>query len=68
MLRSTVESSNVHSVAWENDTLYVTFKRNMVTYRYPGAPITTYNEMVEAPSPGKYLNANVIPRFVGTPL
>lgn len=68
MLRSDVESSNIKSVAWENEALFVTFKRTGVTYRYSGVPLSTYNEMVEAPSPGKYLNSHVVDRYVGTPV
>ena len=58
MLKSSVVSSNIQGVGWENDTLFVWFKTGKV-YKYFKVPVTIYNELVSAPSVGRYFNEAV---------
>jgi len=53
-----VESSNVKSVGYENNTLIVLFK-NGGLYKYIDIPETVYDELLLAESIGKYLNTEV---------
>lgn len=55
---TSVESSNLSGVAWENETLFVRFKNNKV-YAYDGVPHSEYTALVTAPSVGKYLNSTI---------
>lgn len=65
MLQTKVTSSNIDSVAWENETLYITFKRGD-TYKYDEVSLDVYNQMVEASSVGKFFIANVRDNFTAT--
>lgn len=56
-----VKSSNIRSVAWEDDTLEVIF-RSGARYRYSGVPEERYDELVVAKSPGGYLHRVIKPR------
>ena len=62
MLKTDVVSSNIHSVGWEDNYLFVWFKTARV-YRYAGVPVTIYNELVGAPSAGKFLNSHIKPFY-----
>ena len=58
-----VNSSNLSSVGYENGVLYITFHHGG-TYWYQGVPKTVYDELINAPSHGKYFHAfikNVYP-------
>lgn len=48
-----VVSSNVVSVGWSNNRLYVDFKRG--SYVYKDVPEKVYNELLAAESKGKYM-------------
>lgn len=52
-----VRSSNVQGVSYEPDsqTLHVQFT-NGSEYAYHGVPASEYAELMDAPSPGGYLN------------
>lgn len=63
MMRSAVDSSNISEVMWENETLFVLFKKNGITGAYYGVPAEKYNELISAPSAGKYLNSEIKPFF-----
>lgn len=63
MMRSAVESSNVAEVMWENETLFVLFKKNGITGAYDGVPVEKYNGMIAAPSAGGYLNSEIKPFY-----
>lgn len=65
MLQTSVQSSNIKSVAWQSDTLYITFHSGC-TYRYEGVRIDTYNALVEAPSVGKFFHSDIKPNYVAT--
>lgn len=56
-----VVSSNVARIGWDNNSLYVDFKNG--SYEYKNVPKRIYNEMLEAESKGKYLNAHVKGRY-----
>ena len=56
-------SSNVESVGWLNESLYVKFQRNNTLYRYDGVERAVYDEALKADSIGKYLVANVKDKY-----
>ena len=56
-------SSNVESVGWLNESLYVKFQHNQTLYRYDGVEKTVYDEALKADSVGKYLVANVKDKY-----
>lgn len=53
-----VESSNVESVGYDGSTLYVSF-RSGSEYAYDGVPYEIYKGLLDSPSKGRYLHANV---------
>lgn len=53
-----VESSNVKSVGYNENTLYVLFK-NGGLYQYKDVPVKIYDELLVAESVGKYLNKEI---------
>lgn len=57
-----VESSNLRSVGYENGTLYVSFHSGS-TYSYDGVPQSVYENLLNAPSKGKYFNTNIKNRY-----
>lgn len=57
-----VKSSNVKSVDWALGNLYVTFLTGEI-YKYIDVPHVMFREILEAKSVGKYLNANIKPRY-----
>ena len=60
------KSSNVESVGWLNESLYVKFQHNQTLYRYDGVERKIYDEALQAPSIGKYLIANVKDKYTVT--
>ena len=60
MDRQNVESSNLESVGYDTETqmLEVEFKDGRI-YQYDNVPITVYNNLMEADSPGGYFNRNI---------
>ncbi len=56
-------SSNVESVGWLNESLYVKFQHNQTLYRYDGVERAVYDEALKADSIGKYLVANVKDKY-----
>lgn len=57
MERSPVVSSNVLSVGYDpsTETLEVEYIEHRV-YQYENVPLTVYNQLITAPSIGRYLN------------
>lgn len=53
-----VSSSNVEGVAYEDGDVYVKFL-NGSEYKYEGVPASIYQELLNAPSVGSYLNSNI---------
>jgi hypothetical protein len=53
-----VDSSNLSSVGYENGTLYISFN-NGGTYYYTGVPEFVFEDLLNAPSKGKYFHANI---------
>lgn len=53
-----VESSHIFDVSWDEGTLTVTFKDGAV-YNYADVPVGVYQEMVSAPSVGRFFKDNV---------
>lgn len=60
MDRRVVQSSNVAAIGYDDasNTLEVEFNNGAV-YQYFGVPANLYNLMMEAPSKGQFLNANI---------
>lgn len=53
-----VSSSCVESIGWENDTLFVQWKRNGAPVsQYPGVTEEQFNEILASPSIGRAINA-----------
>lgn len=53
-----VDSSNISSVGYENNILYVSFHHGG-TYSYSGVPYNIYQNLLNAPSKGKYFAAHI---------
>lgn len=58
MIQTSVESSNLAKVGWQDETLVVQFKRGHM-YRYSGVPLQVYNDLVDAESVGGYFSKNI---------
>lgn len=58
MIMIPVSSSNISSIGYEGDTLYVAFHSG-TTYAYFHVPARVYEELMSAPSHGRYLSAYV---------
>ena len=57
-----VASSNLSSVGYENNTLYVSF-HNGSLYAYFGVPESVYRGLLSAPSHGHYLAVYVKDKY-----
>ena len=57
-------SSNVESVGWLNESLYVKFQHSTALYRYDGVPHKVFDEAMSADSIGKYIIANVKDKYL----
>ncbi len=55
------ESAAIEAVAWEEDVLFVAFKK--ATYAYIGVSLDLYQEFLVAPSAGNFLNAVIKGHF-----
>lgn len=53
-----VSSSDLASVGYEYDTLYIRFNSGGL-YAYYGVPVEVYNELLSASSKGKYFHARI---------
>jgi len=67
MLRSTFTSSNVSEALLLEGELYLTFKKGSV-YKYANAGLSTYMELLEAPSAGKFFHSDIKPAYEGVRL
>ena len=61
MERTPVESSNVASVGYDEETktLEVAFKSGSI-YQYPGVEPQTHADLMAAESVGKFVNQNIV--------
>jgi hypothetical protein len=62
MMYHKVQSSNIDSVAWLNDTLFIRFHHGG-EYAYDGVPHNVFEDMLKAPSVGKFFHAEVKNKF-----
>lgn len=64
MERTPVSSSNISAIGYDADsqTLEVEFKNGAV-YQYSGVPPIEHEGILYADSKGKYLHANIKPRY-----
>lgn len=53
-----VSSSNLSSVGYENGVLYIAFHSGGL-YSYTGVPFTVYQDLMNAPSHGKYFREHI---------
>ena len=70
MLQSSVQSSNILKVFWENETLFITFHGRSDgprTYRYAATPVSVYNDLIAAPSVGSHFSKHVKNNFTAEP-
>jgi hypothetical protein len=60
-----VDSSNVEAVGYDSATqeLHVRFLKSGETYVYYAVEEWVFQELMQSDSKGKYLNANIIPRY-----
>ena len=60
MARQSVQSSNVSSIGYEvaSGTLEVEFQNGTI-YQYYGVPQNIYDQFMQAPSKGQFLNAYI---------
>lgn len=56
--RIPVQSSNVVSIGWADETLEVEFKSGV--YRYANVPQSVFDDLMAAPSKGKFINATIV--------
>lgn len=67
-----VTSSQIHSVGYEDSTLYVSFHNRggeiTATWAYDEVPMSVYDEMMSSPSTGRYLNDHIKGVFDGRKL
>lgn len=54
-----VTSSNLESVGYEYDTLYIRFNKGGL-YAYYNVPVDVYNALLQAPSKGKFFHVYII--------
>jgi hypothetical protein len=61
MLRDLVSSSNVQSIGYDeaSQTLEVEFQKSGV-YQYYNVPLHIYEQLMMAPSKGRFLNAYIV--------
>ena len=64
MERVPLSSSNLQSVGYDSETgiLEIEFKTGSI-YQYSGVPTDEYLSMMNAPSQGRYFNANIKNRY-----
>ncbi len=53
-----VTSSNLESVGYEYDTLYIRFNKGGL-YAYYNVPVDVYNALLQAPSKGKFFHVYI---------
>jgi hypothetical protein len=60
-----VASSNIDAIAHEGQTLIVRFTSG-AAYSYEGVPRSVYEELLNAPSVGRYFGSMIRPNYQGT--
>jgi KTSC domain len=68
--RIKVQSSNIESVGWENETMVVEFKPKKEEeagrlYQYEGVNYDTYRAFINAPSVGSHFHAHIRNNYQG---
>ena len=63
MIMHPVSSSNIASIGWGDNILYVEFSYNNRTYRYANVPRYVYEELMNAHSHGKYFAEYIKPKY-----
>ncbi len=53
-----VSSSNIASIGYEDNTLYIQFNSGGL-YSYCNVPLSVYNSLMSADSKGKYFHAHI---------
>ena len=57
-----VRSSNIDEVAYNGDSLYVSYKAGN-TYKYTSVPREVYNNLLESDSKGRFINSNIKEKY-----
>lgn len=58
-----LNSTDIHSVSYQNGQLYITFKSGGI-YCYEGVPVSLYQGLVSAKSHGKYFHSHIKGKFI----
>lgn len=59
MQRTSVKSSNIASIGYEDSVLEIEFHSEKSVYQYFQVPEQKYNGIMDAQSHGKYFNENI---------
>lgn len=59
---TTITSSNIKSIAYDEASLYVEFKSDTV-YEYTDVPQSVYDSLIESESKGKFLTTHIKNKF-----
>ncbi len=58
-----VNSTSIHAVGYQGDTLYVQFHTSDTIYAHPGVPYSVYVAFMNAASMGAYYNRHIRGRY-----
>ena len=56
-----VQSSNVVSIGYENNNLYVNYKSG--TYKYENVDQSVYESLLNSESKGRFMNEHIKPKY-----
>ena len=57
-----VKSSNIAAVGWDEDHLFIQYNSGNI-YMYDGVKKDKYNQLIQAESKGKFVNAYIKPTY-----
>lgn len=57
-----VKSSNIDSVGYENENLYIQYQSGAI-YKYKNVPKIIYESLMDSDSKGRYMNSSIKTKF-----
>lgn len=57
-----VKSSNIDSVGYENENLYIQYQSGTI-YKYKNVPKVIYESLMDSDSKGRYMNSSIKTKF-----
>ena len=57
-----VKSSNIDSVGYENENLYIQYQSGAI-YKYKNVPKVIYESLMDSDSKGRYMNSSIKTKF-----